>query len=148
MFKTHLSIGIFLIAFFLPVVENKIIFCAVVLLASLLPDIDIASSYMGHKKIFRPLQWFVKHRGLIHSFSLCLVISLLLAYYLPLIVLPFFLGYSFHLLADSFSVDGIRPFWPLKKEVEGSIRVSGKRETLILLMLWIFSILLFLRWFI
>jgi inner membrane protein len=148
MMKTHLAIGVFLIAFLLPVINNKLIFCVVVLVASLLPDIDIANSYLGQKKIFRPLQWVVKHRGMIHSFTLCLIVSFMFAYYIPILTLPFFLGYSFHLLADSFTVEGIRPFWPLKKEVEGSIRVSGKREMLILIMILIFSALLFVKWFI
>jgi inner membrane protein len=148
MFKTHLAIGIFLIAFLLPMVNNKLVFCLVVLVASLLPDIDIASSYMGQKKIFRILQWFVKHRGIIHSFTFCIIVSLIFAFYIPILALPFFLGYSFHLLADSFTVEGIRPFWPLKKEVEGPIRVSGKREMLILIMIVVFSALLFVKWFV
>jgi len=147
MFRTHLMIGVFLIALLLPVVNNKLIFCAVVLIASLLPDIDAARSHIGYRKIFRPLQWIVKHRGMIHSFTLCVIISLVFAFYIPVLALPFFLGYSFHLLADSFTVEGIRPFWPLNKEIEGNIRVSGKSEAIILGMIIIFSIILVIRWF-
>ncbi|MCH7567882.1 MAG: metal-dependent hydrolase [Nanoarchaeota archaeon] len=126
--KTHLVIGAFAVVFFLPYVSHKLIFVPVVLIASLLPDIDSGFSTLGRRKIFRPLQFLTKHRGIIHSFTFCIAVSVLLAFYFPLIAFPFFLGYALHLLADSWTIEGIRPFWPLKDISRGKIRVGGTME--------------------
>ena len=48
--------------------------------------------------------------------------------YLPVLALPFFLGYAMHLLTDSFTVEGIRPFWPFKSVSKGMLRVGGSIE--------------------
>ncbi|MDP2672373.1 MAG: hypothetical protein Q8O84_01005, partial [Nanoarchaeota archaeon] len=58
--KTHLTITLFFILLLLPFVSYKIIFIAVALLATYIPDIDLESSKLGRKIIFRPLQFFVK----------------------------------------------------------------------------------------
>lgn len=146
--RTHLALGTVVLLFLLPHVEHKLVFIPVVLISSLLPDIDSSFSYMGKRSIFRPLQLFVKHRGVIHSFSLCILISLLFAFYIPVLALPFFLGYSFHLLLDSFSVDGIRPFWPFKKEIKGSIRAGGRLDDALFLSFLIATFILFIFIFI
>ena len=96
--------------------------------ASLLPDIDSAYSYLGQHRVFRPLQFFVRHRGVIHSLTLAVLISLLFSLWLPVVAFPFFLGYAGHLFFDSFSVDGVRPFWPFGREISGRIRVGGSIE--------------------
>ena len=44
------------------------------------------------------------------------------------IAFPFFLGYSVHLFADSFTVDGIRFFWPFKARSAGLLKVGGATE--------------------
>ena len=111
--------------FFFEYMNEKIFFIPIILLASLLPDIDSAYSYLGREKVFRPLQFFVRHRGFIHSFTFAIVAAVLLAMFIPVVAFPFFLGYSLHLLADSLTVEGIRPFWPWKDEVSGKIRTGG-----------------------
>lgn len=147
LFKTHLAIGVFAMIFFFPHVNHKLIFVPVVLIASILPDIDSGFSILGKKKIFKPLQAVTRHRGLFHSFTLCVVVSVLFAMYLPVLAFSFFLGYGLHLLADSWTVDGIRPFWPMKNVLNGSVRVGGIiEETLFItfgLLDVIFLVLLF-----
>lgn len=145
--KTHLSIGLALMLFFLPHVNNKLIFVPMVLFASLLPDIDSVHSTIGHHWFFRPLQWLSKHRGLVHSFTFCLFISLLFSFFLPVLALPFFLGYFGHLFADSLTVEGIRPFWPMKKEVSGNLRTGGRMEEGVFIGLIFLNIALFISWF-
>lgn len=125
MIRTHLAIGLAAALFLLTSVENKLVFLPVVLLASALPDIDTGHSSIGRKWYLRPMQFFTAHRGVMHSLTVCIIISLAFAFYIPVLALPFFLGYSLHLLGDSFTIDGIRPFWPFKKEVEGRIRTGG-----------------------
>ncbi len=113
--KTHLSITIFFILFFINSVEHKLVFVVVALIATYLPDVDSRYSTLGRKKINRILQWFTKHRGMIHSFSFLLTITLFLVLFVPVVALGFFLGYGLHLFADSFTKDGIKPFYPWKK---------------------------------
>ena len=146
--RTHLAIGAFLALLFLEQVRYKLVFIPVVLLASLLPDIDSAYSYLGHHKVFRPLQFFVRHRGLIHSFTFCVAISVLLAFFFPVVALGFFVGYAGHLFSDSLTVEGIRPFWPLEKESVGKIRVGGRIETGVFTALCIADAVLFVGLFI
>ncbi len=126
--KTHLAISIFFILIFLQSVEHKIIFVAVAVIATYIPDIDSRYSRIGRKKIARILQWFTKHRGMIHSFTFLLTIILFLILFFPIIAFGFFLGYGLHLFADSFTKEGIRPFYPSKKVSKGKIRTGGKLE--------------------
>ena len=126
--KTHLAIGAAFMLFFLPHVTYKLVFVPVVLIAALLPDIDSMYSTFGHHWFFRPFQFFVKHRGFIHSLTVCFAFSLLFAFYIPAIALPFFLGYSSHLVGDSFTPEGVRLFWPFKGVSSGKLRTGGITE--------------------
>ncbi len=126
--RTHLAIGLALAFVFLPHVNYKLVFFPVVLIAALLPDIDSPGSAVGHNSIFRPLQFVARHRGVFHSFSFCIIASVILAFLLPVLALPFFLGYGSHLFADSFTQEGIMPFWPWKKSSSGLLRTGGTTE--------------------
>jgi membrane-bound metal-dependent hydrolase YbcI (DUF457 family) len=146
--KTHLMIGILAIAFFLPHVNHKLIFVPVVLIASLLPDIDSGFSTLGRKGIFRPLQAFTKHRGMFHSFTFCILVSLILAFYLPLLAFSFFLGYALHLLADSWTPEGIKPFWPLRPILKGRVTVGGFIEETVFIVFAILDVIFLILLFI
>jgi len=129
--KTHIVIAIFFIILFFNYVEYPFSFIIITLLATLIPDIDITFSHIGKYKIFRPLQALTTHRGLIHSFTFSFVLSLFFAFFIPIIAFPFFLGYSLHLIADSFTKEGITPFWPYSRKAYWRIPVGGKLEELI-----------------
>ncbi|MBS3091349.1 metal-dependent hydrolase [Candidatus Pacearchaeota archaeon] len=145
--KTHLAIGVFLLALFLPHVNYEFIFLPVILIASILPDIDSAFSTVGKNRIFRFLQWVTKHRGVIHSFTLCLIISVIFAIIYPPLAFPFFLGYGIHLFVDSFTVDGIRPFWPWGATVNGKVRTGGSIEYLIFVIFCVIDVAMIINWF-
>lgn len=127
--RTHLSITLFFILLFISVVEYKFAFVLVALLATFIPDADSKFSTLGKRKSLRILQFFIKHRGMMHSFSFLILVTLVLVLFCPIISLGFFLGYGLHLLADSFTVQGIRPFYPLKKKSYGRIRTGKRTET-------------------
>lgn len=127
--KTHLAIIVFFILLLIPIVENKFVFVSIALIATFIPDIDSRFSKLGQRKIFRPLQFFVHHRGIFHSFIFLIVITGFFALFLPVIAFGFFLGYGVHLLVDSFNIDGITPFYPFKKKSSGKIRTGGRVET-------------------
>ena len=120
--RTHLAITVLFALLFLPIVEHKVVFVIVALIATYIPDIDSRYSKLGRKKIFRVLQWITKHRGMIHSYTFLLTLTLLLALFIPVLAFGFFLGYGLHLLADSFTLEGVKPFYPYKEKSCGKIR--------------------------
>jgi len=140
--KTHLSITLFFVLLLFPIVEHEIVFVVVAILATYLPDVDSRYSTLGRKRINRVLQFFTKHRGIIHSFTFLIGCTFLLVLFFPIISLGFFLGYGLHLLADSFTRDGIRPFYPLKKGIRGSLRTGGSIEIGVLIGFLIADVLL------
>ena len=131
--RTHLSITLFFVLVLVSKVEHKFIFVLVALVATFIPDVDSRYSTLGRKKINRILQLFTKHRGITHSFIFLIAVTLVLLLFVPIIALGFFLGYGLHLLADSFTKDGIKPFHPFYKgKSRGKISTGGKVETIIL----------------
>jgi len=130
--KTHLSITLFFVLVLLSKVEHKFWFVTIALIATFIPDVDSRYSTLGRKKINRVLQFFTKHRGIIHSFTFLILITFGLLCFVPVLALGFFLGYSSHLLADSFTKEGIIPFYPWKKKSCGIVKTGGKLETGIL----------------
>ena len=139
--RTHLALSLFAALFLIPEISSPILFTLIVLIATILPDIDSMDSTAGHNKIFRPLQWITKHRGFIHSLTLCIIFSAIISLFIPIVAFPFFIGYTVHLLADSLTIDGIRPFWPMKTHLHGKIRTGGSIEIII------FTIFIFLDFF-
>jgi inner membrane protein len=146
--KTHLAVGVAVMLFFFPQVSNQLSFVFVLLLATLLPDIDSMHSFLGHRKIFRPLQFFTRHRGMLHSLGFCLIVTGIFSLFFPILALPFFLGYFTHLFVDSFTPNGIRPFWPLKYELSGVVRTGGKVEGWMYLVFVLIDVVLFIGLFI
>ena len=142
--RTHLAMTALLVLIFLPYVSAKGWFVAIALVATLIPDIDTAFSTVGKTKLFRIIQFFVKHRGAIHSLTIAVVISAILAYLWPVVALPFFLGYSFHIFLDSFTVEGVMPFWPYRKRSSWKIRVGSRIETSFFILLLVVDLLVFL----
>lgn len=126
--KTHLAIALFSILFLIDHVTYKFAFVIITLVATVLPDVGSAFSLFRKRGETRPAQFLSRHRGFIHSLTFCALLSFLLTAYFPIYALPFFLGYSIHLFADSFTVEGIRPLWPLKFHSKGPVRVGGSVE--------------------
>ena len=133
--RTHLALSVLAIFLFLPHVSSKFLFIIVCLVATFIPDIDSGFSTLGKRGVFRVLQVFTKHRGFIHSFTFCLLISLILAVFWPVASLGFFLGYGLHLFSDSFTREGITPFWPYNKTSSWRLKTGGRIETSIFVFL-------------
>ncbi|MBU2104295.1 MAG: metal-dependent hydrolase [Nanoarchaeota archaeon] len=129
--RTHLLTTLFFVLLFFSSTNNQIIFVVVAFMSTLMPDIDTKFSVVGRKKIFRLLQFFVRHRGVLHSFTFLILVTLFFASFIPVFAFPFFLGYGLHLLADSFTLEGICPFYPLSKRVFGKIKTGGKSEVIV-----------------
>jgi membrane-bound metal-dependent hydrolase YbcI (DUF457 family) len=146
--KTHLAILAFALLLMVDSVTYKVAFVAIAVVATFLPDIDNGFSTLGKHAIFRPIQFLTRHRGVIHSFTLCIIVSLFFSVYFPLFALPFFLGYGLHLLVDAFTIEGIKAFWPLRREFKGIVRVGGTIEQTLFLGFCIADIILFVSLFV
>lgn len=72
-----------------------------------------------------------RKRGMLHSFTFCLIVTGILAWFMPIAAFPFFLAYGTHLIADSWTTEGIRPFWPMKYVAKGNVRRGGSLEHMI-----------------
>jgi membrane-bound metal-dependent hydrolase YbcI (DUF457 family) len=131
MLRTHLAISAFFILLMIPYVNEPAIFSCVAVFSTILPDIDSRFSSIGRKTISRILQFFTKHRGVIHSFTFMMFLTLIFALFAPVIALPFFLGYALHLIADSFTPAGIRAFYPSKSMMKGKLKTGGKIEMMV-----------------
>jgi inner membrane protein len=144
--RTHLAVTLFFVLILFPVMNNKIIFSFVALIATLLPDIDTRFSYLGKRKIFRPLQVFLRHRGFFHSGTFLFFGMIILYFFQQIFIFPFFIGYAMHLFLDCFTPTGIRIFYPLKLKLRGSINTGGKRDFFIFILFSVFNffILIFL----
>lgn len=147
MLRTHLALAFLLIILFVTHVNNEFVFVIMILVATIIPDLDNSESTFGRHLIFRPLQFFARHRGVIHSFTFAIAVSVVLAMFWPVASLGFFLGYSSHLILDSFTKDGIQPFWPLRAKSYGLIRSGGRIEDGIFIVLILINcLLIFFLW--
>jgi inner membrane protein len=143
--RTHLAINFFFAMLFVNSVQHKTIFIALVLLATMLPDIDNLNSYIGKRAraLSRTVRFFSKHREFFHSLACSLLLGMLLLVIAPNIAFPFFIGYSMHILADSFTVEGVQILWPLEKRSKGPIKTNGLTEKIIFAILIIADIVYF-----
>ena len=127
MFKTHLMFGILLSIFFAKAfaVEHIFLFVLVGAFFAIFPDIDFHKSKIGQKT--KPFSWminfFLGHRGLIHSLLLAF------AFFLLFVVLfgetygaAVLIGYFSHIFLDSFTKKGTRPLWPLTTRLSGILK--------------------------
>jgi len=148
MFKTHLMFGVFLGLLFLKYFEinNGFWFFVVVCFFSVFPDIDFYRSKIGKK--VKPLSWlinlFLGHRGLMHS-----LVAALFFYFLFYVLfgasvgLGAFVGYCGHLVLDSLTPKGIRPFYPFKPKLNGFLKGNSLIDYLFFFLLFFGSVYLF-----
>ncbi len=141
-FRTHLiialSFGLFIIRF----VDNKILFMIMLIIGAIFPDIDSEKSYLGKSMMFRPVQFFIKHRGIVHSLFFGSFAAMILALIYPGLGFGFLLGFFLHILADSFTREGVVPLYPIKKRIHGKIITGGVFEETLFIIFFIFSLLL------
>ncbi|NMB66571.1 metal-dependent hydrolase [Candidatus Woesearchaeota archaeon] len=114
------------------------------ILGTFIPDIDSKLSKIGKKKIFRVLQFFVKHRGFMHSLFFIIFLFFIL-YFLPSSLRTYFcFGAFLHLFLDSLTVNGTYPLYPLKFKIKGFIKTGKLFEKIIFISFIFLDISLFL----
>ena len=140
MFRTHIIFS-FLISLLIINsfdIQNKIIFIAILLTASVIPDIDSYKSKIGKK--IKPLSFlinvFLGHRGLFHSIFLLILLSLLIMLVSYELTIAFFIGYLSHLALDSLTPEGVMFFYPFsRKRTKGFIRTGSLVENILFVLL-------------
>lgn len=131
--RTHLTIAILAITLLIDKVNNPIIFTIAVIISTALPDLDTKKSSWGRHLIFRPFQFFIKHRGIIHSIPFLILVYIILYLTYPPASLGFLIGYFIHLLCDAITKKGIKPFWPINLKIKGPLKTGGFLEEVILI---------------
>jgi len=127
--RTHLAFG-FLTALIMKNIVptgNIFIFFSMVLLGSLLPDIDSPKSKIVNKFpwLLKPVSAVTKHRGVFHSLILAIPISALVFYFISKPYgIALFIGYFSHLLIDGLTQEGVNFLHPFSK-----LHLSGFIET-------------------
>jgi len=107
LYYTHLIVALFFALFLFP--KFGLVFFIVMMVSSLLPDIDTKYSKFGRRWFFRPLQFFIRHRGILHSFVFLIIVSLVLFLLSREIAYGFFLGYGLHLFLDKIGIKAGSP---------------------------------------
>lgn len=139
--KTHLAFGFLvgLVAMQFISTGNIFIFFGLVLIGSLLPDIDSPNSTMSSRipVIPRIVQLFARHRGIFHSIFFAVIISGLFLYLTNKpYALALFIGYASHLVADGFTESGINFLHPVAKlHLSGFIKTGTYAEVVVLLII-------------
>lgn len=137
LFRTHLIIGIFFGIIFSIFFENSFLFVLLVVLFSLIADIDIQFSKIGRRKCLRPIQWLAGHRKIFHSFIFVIVVGLVISFFSVFAMWAFLLGYSLHIVFDSLTKMGTQPLYPFEFRVRGFIKTGGWIEAFIFVLFFI-----------
>jgi len=115
-------------------------------LATMLPDIDVAGSWISKKAepLSNLLQVFVVHREVFHTLAFALLIGLIVFLisqnWLYAIITASF--YFLHLLLDCTTKSGINLFWPAKSRIKGKIKTGSLTEAILFIIFAFVSIIL------
>lgn len=141
--RTNIALGLGVALYFLPHVNNKFIFFPLVIIASFIPDSTTIFERKFIVKSQKKLNFFEK---ILKTYLTPITASIFFAFFIPLLALPFFLGYSFTLILDAFSKQGIQPFWPLSKQTSsGPISRGGTVDKTLFYTLIVFDIALLIK---
>ena len=146
MLKTILALGAGVALYFMPHVNNKLIFLPIVIISSLIPEIGMLIKMKP--ELFARTQNSNFIDKILKNYIVCILASVILAFSYSMFALPFFLGYSFTLSLNAFSKEGIQPFWPLtSKKTSGSIVTGGGIERTLFYVFLVFDIALLVKLF-
>jgi inner membrane protein len=149
LFQTHVLIGIiFFIIFRGYFAGDEIIVLLLILLGSILPDLDSPTSIINKwSGIFgRVVSLFTKHRGLFHSMVFHLALFVVLQQFISITYArALFLGYLAHIVGDGITPAGITLFYPFSKfKIRGPVKVGSYVEVLLFIVLVVLVVISFM----
>ena len=126
---THLVFGLLLAALLTEFIgyQKPLLAIILILLGSLLPDIDEKSSRLGRR--VPVISHLTKHRTFFHGIlflATCVILLSLLA--ATPYVLAFVAGFAGHLVLDALTPMGVKPFWPSDLKIRGPVKAGGWLE--------------------
>ena len=143
MFQTHLMFSLLIGLYLMERFSNKYLFLILVLIGTMLPDLDNPYSKLGRK--VRPVSSLIKfifgHRKLFHSLIFVSLLFFVIYYILDfkLIGIALSVGFVLHLVLDGLTKEGINYFYPfLKFRVSGFIKTNGILEWFLFCILVLF----------
>jgi len=141
---THLlfTVFIYLLLIRLNIIDFSILGLGIILIATLLPDIDAETSKLGRK--IKLISKSFKHRGFFHSLLFGMLITGLFYYANTGLYLEFAIGYSSHILLDLFNYKTVQLFWPFKIKTRGFIKTNGLIEKILRLVFLVADVCLVL----
>ncbi len=132
LFKTHLTFGILLFLLLFATQSKWYVFLIGTIIGTVIVDIDSKKSKTGKHIIFRPIQILTKHRGIFHTPFAAIILTLIMTTINIEFAFAFLIGYSGHLLLDSFTKQGIKLFYPLSnKRIKSKIKTNGYFELIL-----------------
>ena len=143
--RTHLAFAFLVGLLFLKYSSgNKILFMFLVLLSSVISDVDHPRSKIGSKLILisKPFNFLFGHRKLFHSILLIVILSLGFWWFFGNFWIAVFIGYMSHVLLDMFTRNGVEIFYPFKKiNLKGFIYTGGRLEKILFYLLLVLIVL-------
>ena len=154
--KTHFVFGIFigilLIRFLSLSSITKYLFFTILVIGSLIPDIDTPKSMAGRraKGLSRTINFFSGHRGILHSLTIPIILlfialSMHTHFLLKIMIYGITIGYTSHLFLDALTKQGIIILWPFKARVRGKITTNSFIDNFTFYILAIVSFLIILK---
>ena len=148
LFITHLAFTLLFVILLSSLIDNPVLFMIIALIAAALPDIDSPKSFVGRCFLFRPINFFTRHRGIFHSILFMIGIGCFIWVIFRPGFYAFLFGYSLHLIMDCFTRQGVHIFYPFKIRIHGKIKTGGIFEVISLLVcLFIIFLLLVYKLF-
>lgn len=150
-FRTHFAFNLMIFLIFVKVKVfafnlNSWPLFLILFIATAMPDIDIAGSWLSRK--IKPasnlLHVFTKHRGFFHSLLACLLFSIIILIITKNLIyfLIFFVFYFLHVFLDCLNPSGTTLFWPSKSRIKGFVKFGGLIETILFILFSFASIFL------
>ncbi|MBI2668523.1 metal-dependent hydrolase [Candidatus Woesearchaeota archaeon] len=137
LFKTHLLLGAL---FFLLTKDHftggsVLLFFSLVLLGSILPDIDEPNSKVnrGGGIVGIMVAMFTRHRGIFHSLVMAAFVFLAVTYWWSnYYAWALLIGYVAHLVGDAITPMGVAFLYPFSRyRIRGFVRTGGMAEVLV-----------------
>lgn len=143
-----ISVGILLSNCLNADIGNTVVMVSCSMIGSIFPDIDNASSKIGHhvKPASYLIQLFIGHRTVFHAPVLYLILGIMITATYPRTmpyVTSFLIGAASHILLDSFNPAGVPLLWPINKHFHiANFKSGGIMDRCLGLTLWIIVFLL------
>ena len=126
--RAHVAVALFVGLLFAEKFSYSSMFFVVLVVSSVLPDLDSFNSKIGRNFLSRVLTAFTKHRGIMHSLLFTGILFFILYFLRREFAYVFLIGYGLHLLLDCFTRQGVRLFSPFNFKIHGFLKSGGRIE--------------------